>query len=114
MKLNSLLILFVFLSLPLFAKDYRLVKGVVDLSKWKGEVITLRGEWEFYPYQFLSSGENPEERSYIKLPGKWNSFKVKGKKLGPYAYGTYRAFLDFPRRTVGEENFYHILTVFTT
>jgi len=79
------------------AKDAPLVsKGKINLSDYdfgSNEIIDLDGEWEFY-YQKLYSPEAFIEQSfapeYFVLPQIWNDNYLKGKKLSPYSYATYR------------------------
>ncbi|MCC3373762.1 ATP-binding protein [Cohnella sp. REN36] len=74
----------------------RAVRGELDLRSFdfaKDRTIALDGEWEFYPGEFvmqigsnaISSGEG---RTYIPVPGKWNS--SISAHSSPYGYGSYR------------------------
>ncbi|MFE3573876.1 ATP-binding protein [Lysinibacillus sp. NPDC059133] len=73
------------------------VKGQIDLRSWNfndGYAITLDGEWEFYPNNWLISEEKHLESkkvqaSYIQVPNGWNS-ALQGEEKSPYGYGSYR------------------------
>ncbi|WP_229106624.1 ATP-binding protein [Paenibacillus sp. 1001270B_150601_E10] len=71
------------------------VQGKLDLRDFdlkELRSITLDGEWEFYPKQFLI-GEDLENtaylRSYIQVPGNWAS-SLSPTELNANGYGTYR------------------------
>ncbi|MEC0169659.1 hybrid sensor histidine kinase/response regulator [Paenibacillus graminis] len=74
------------------------VQGVLDLRSFDIEnsrSITLDGEWEFYPEQFLThedfpqSGKDMEKHGLVKVPGDWSSgFTEEGHSS--FGYGTYR------------------------
>lgn len=74
-------------------------KGVIDLSEWTftdHQTITLDGEWEFYPHEFLgpdSKGSGTEE--YIRVPGDWR-VAISDNGMQPYGYGTYRLKILLP------------------
>ncbi|WBX78728.1 hypothetical protein PD280_12710 [Virgibacillus salarius] len=45
--------------------------GVIDLSTWdfkNDQTITLNGEWEFYPNQFLTPLQQWKATNYINVP----------------------------------------------
>ncbi|KOP69656.1 ethylene receptor [Lysinibacillus sp. FJAT-14745] len=72
------------------------VKGQMDLRNWDfndGHAITLDGEWEFYPNNWLISEEKHLESTknakYIQVPKGWSSTLQEGE-ITPYGYGTYR------------------------
>ncbi len=73
------------------------VKGELDLRKWNfndGHLVTLDGEWEFYPYTWLMDKESSLEASkdnptYIQVPDGWGSSLQEGE-FTPYGYGSYR------------------------
>ena len=73
------------------------VKGQMDLRNWNfndGHALTLDGEWEFYPYNWLVSEEKHIESTknhtkYIQVPKGWSSSLQEGER-SPYGYGTYR------------------------
>jgi len=77
------------------------VKGHIDFSDHSiqtGQNATLDGYWEFYWKQFLTPSDfqgtkRPEKSGYIKLPGPWNLVTLKGKKLSPLGYATFRTVL---------------------
>jgi len=99
----SLFILFLtgsrFLWLNLFdnSDQPHAVKGQMDLRSWKfndGHAITLDGEWEFYPYNWLLSEEKHLQSTkdlptYIQVPMGWSSSLQEGE-ISPYGYGSYR------------------------
>ncbi|MFF2176315.1 ATP-binding protein [Lysinibacillus sp. NPDC058147] len=72
------------------------VKGQIDLRNWDfndGHAITLDGEWEFYPYNWLISEEKHLESTksakYIQVPKGWSS-SLQEEEKSPYGYGSYR------------------------
>ncbi|MFC9540124.1 ATP-binding protein [Lysinibacillus sp. NPDC056959] len=73
------------------------VKGQMDLRNWNfndEHAITLDGEWEFYPYNWLISEEKHLESkkvqsTYIEVPEGWSS-SLQEEEMSPYGYGTYR------------------------
>jgi two-component system sensor histidine kinase ChiS len=81
------------------------VHGVLDLRNLSANVsrpITLEGQWEFYPGQWLASGDaaNPQasaDRTYLQVPGKWDgAFSSAAKGSAAYGYGTYRLVVQTP------------------
>ncbi|MGD2271637.1 MAG: PAS domain S-box protein [Desulfobacterales bacterium] len=74
------------------------IKGVLDLTEWdfdKDGPVNIDGECEFYWKQHLdpsdfSKSSPPLKTGYIKVPGYWNSYDIKGKKLPGQGYATYR------------------------
>lgn len=74
-------------------------KGTLDVSHLTFEdnqLITLDGEWEFYPGVLieprpLAFGEYQEEKKFIKVPDKWDEYIEKNKP-----YGTYRLIIKTP------------------
>ncbi|WOV88099.1 ATP-binding protein [Sporosarcina oncorhynchi] len=76
------------------------VKGHVDLSEWTftdNETITLDGEWEFYPHEFLDPLAHQEtSKQYITVPGNWVEDLHSTESIAPYGYGTYRLKLKVP------------------
>lgn len=71
--------------------------GILDLQDWKPEqdgAINLSGQWDFYWERFVSYKgivdgiEVPDLKA--EVPGVWNNFNYKGKKLPGYGYATYR------------------------
>lgn len=70
-------------------------KGTLDLSHWsfeKNGVVKLSGEWEFYYEKLLDNeaSNNTAPSGYIKVPGRWRSFKINNKRIDADSYGTYR------------------------
>jgi len=87
------------LWISLFEHDetHRAEQGVLDLRDWdmnSSRTITLDGEWEFYPDQFIVSKGTEEQNSsqYIAVPGNW-SRALNGDDPTPYGYGSYRLTL---------------------
>lgn len=75
--------------------------GVMDLTGWDfGEngSIHLDGEWEFYDNRLLFPEDfkpgNSFGKSYVEVPGLWDSYKLNGEKHTPYGYGTYRLLVQ--------------------
>lgn len=74
------------------------VDGVLDLRSMNANVsrpITLEGEWEFYPGQWLTpvdvANKAAADRTYLQVPGKWDdAFTYAAKKDTGHSYGTYR------------------------
>lgn len=74
--------------------------GVIDLSEWEfndREVITLGGEWDFYPNQLImpTDLELIQEKFATVHNGESNSLLDSGKN-DPYRYGTYRLKMILP------------------
>ncbi|WP_239619263.1 hybrid sensor histidine kinase/response regulator [Cohnella mopanensis] len=69
-------------------------QGVLNLSDWDYRnhgSIALDGVWEFYPNQLLTPSETKENKSYIRVPGKWDGLKdYAGQAMEGKGYGTYR------------------------
>lgn len=81
-------------------------KGVIDFSDWAftdDQTITLDGEWEFYPNEFIdphNTVEHTTPHQYISVPGSWaKSINADGDKP-VYGHGTYRVKILLP----GEED----------
>src|SRR5699024_870511 len=77
----------------------------IDLTG--NEIISLDGEWEFYPERFIMeeiTELDKREREYISLPGGWNDVIDKGQATS-YGYGSYRLrmYVD-----PGKEAFYSL------
>ena len=86
--------------------------GIMDLSDWEfndSQTITLDGEWEFFPNQFISTtldqSQLMEKAEFISVPGKWNDSFMENEKASPYGYGTYRLKIILPDN---EEQLYGI------
>lgn len=76
-------------------------KGVIDLSEWvftDRQTITLDGEWEFYPGQFLESASENDSKNksmeYLYIPSDW--LDTVSEEGTPYGYGTYRLKVLLP------------------
>ena len=75
--------------------DLTIVNGELDLRDWdfsEGGAIPLNGEWEFYPYENITSAStavNGGEKRYINVPGDWSSV-LNPEDESPYGYGSYR------------------------
>lgn len=58
-----------------------------DLRNWNFEeegLYALNGDWDFFPYRFLSPAAPDQAPESLKVPGAWNTI------LGSWGYGTYR------------------------
>ncbi|PWA09444.1 histidine kinase [Pueribacillus theae] len=72
-------------------------RGVLDLRKWdfsESPILTLDGEWEFYPNTLLTaeqieSHSFTEQKELIPVPRKWNKF-IPNETNSPSDFGTYR------------------------
>lgn len=70
--------------------------GILDLRGWSGfgqEVVSLKGEWEFYPAQLLSGEDDVKVDTaplMIQAPGNWGKTISKVLYDGTKGYGTYR------------------------
>jgi sensor histidine kinase YesM len=76
-------------------------KGIIDLTDWEftdNQVITLDGEWEFYPNAFITpnSGDPNEKEEYISVPGDWSTVFSDEDAEAPFGYGTYRLKIMLP------------------
>ncbi|MCM3560203.1 ATP-binding protein [Brevibacillus borstelensis] len=79
----------------------RAVQGVLDLRDWdfaSERPISLKGEWEFYPSQFLArhsgtdtglQGQTETSKKIVQVPGHWKSY-LTSEKNSSFGYGTYR------------------------
>ncbi|MBP1157330.1 ATP-binding protein [Paenibacillus sp. PvR098] len=81
--------------------------GTIDLSDWDfaaNGTVLLRGEWEFYPNQWIAPGEpgtsRPQQKGgrhessgFISVPGKWDKNISEDGKRGPFGFGTYRLLI---------------------
>src|SRR5690554_344485 len=74
------------------------VQGVLDLTDWDFEtngIVDLKGEWEFYWNQLLTSpdiadGAMSAEVQLVQVPNVWTDYKVDGKFYPGEGYSTYR------------------------
>ncbi|MED4752935.1 ATP-binding protein [Brevibacillus choshinensis] len=73
------------------------VQGVLDLRDYdftSDRIVTLNGEWEFYPHQFLfpndsAEGNRSERPTFIHVPGNWAA-TLNPETNSKVGYGTYR------------------------
>lgn len=73
-------------------------RGTLDLRGWnfaENEVVTLSGQWEFYPNRFLTPGldqanSSGTNRSFLQVPGKWEPSSFPADEAVAHRYGTYR------------------------
>lgn len=80
-------------------------KGLIDVRDWKfsnKQLITLNGEWEFYPNQFIEplsidKNEQRQKVQYISVPGNWVNEISENKKKSAIGYGTYRLKVILPK-----------------
>lgn len=78
-------------------------KGVIDLSNWTfddEQTITLDGEWDFYPNQFLDPDTDngidaDESKEFISVPQDWQS-SFSDSDIPTYGYGTYKLKVILP------------------
>src|SRR5690625_1833193 len=77
--------------------------GTVDLSDWDftdNQTISLDGEWEFYPGEFLSpdlhNQQRNEEKEFITVPGDWQDKLLEKQEIKTFGYGTYRLKIILP------------------
>jgi class 3 adenylate cyclase len=82
-------------------------KGVIDLSAWNFDsngMITLDGEWKFYPMQLLTPVELARYDStaipqFLAVPGYWNGqYGMSG-----YGYGTYVLTVKLPAAITADQ-----------
>jgi len=71
-------------------------KGVLDLREWDLDhhgPMVLRGEWEYYPQQFIKPEKLAEKtiipNEMVTVPGYWNNYKSTGTKNGGSGFATY-------------------------
>lgn len=82
----------------------KMEKGVLDLRHIEqGDEFSIRmnGEWEFYFNRFIGGQADTRTDTlkpdcYGKVPGYWSDYRIKGKKLPRFGYGTYRAVVLLP------------------
>ena len=78
--------------------------GVLDLRQiQQGDEFTVKmnGDWEFYFSTFIygTPGEITDTLHpdcYGRVPGYWSDYRVGGRQLPPFGYGTYRALILLP------------------
>lgn len=77
----------------------RAAAGTMDLSNWDftaNGTVPLRGEWEFYPKQWIAPGQlepSFEPSDFISVPGKWDEKISEDGKRHPFGFGTYRLLI---------------------
>ncbi|HQP49860.1 MAG TPA: GAF domain-containing protein [Spirochaetota bacterium] len=72
--------------------------GFLDLRNWDFHtrgIIELKGNWEFYRNQLLTSEDfshktPPRKTAYINVPDSWDNLSVHRQPSGGKGYGTYR------------------------
>ena len=84
------------------------VRGILDLTDWdfgKDGPVDLKGAWEFYWQQHLSSDDlskpTPHRKSgFIHVPDYWNNIEMDEMKLSGEGFATYRltVLLDEPKQ----------------
>ena len=75
----------------------RITDGQLDLRNWdmKQGTITLDGDWEFYPHQWLIHNQREDDThlklipTFIQVPGGWNE-SLHPDDPSPYGFGSYR------------------------
>ncbi|HLQ96610.1 MAG TPA: ATP-binding protein [Pseudogracilibacillus sp.] len=75
-------------------KEVHVKDGFIDLSDWEdsGEILSLNGEWDFYPNRFaVNPTAEKEEPAKVSVPDGWTEdIFSKEEKEASYGYGTYR------------------------
>lgn len=82
---------------------YTAKEGVLTLEKWHSEkdgVITLDGEWEFYPNELIYPHQNAFKdyqsiKKIIPVPFEWDRYIAETPT--PYGVGTYRLIIKLPK-----------------
>lgn len=80
------------------------INGILDLRNWdmsSGGAVKLNGEWEFYsgllsPDAFKNG--QPEGKTLQKVPAKWSTYEINGKKLPAHGSATYRLRILLPAK----------------
>ncbi len=81
--------------------------GILDLRDWnfaKDGIVSLDGEWEFYPNEFLRTVplwdtdriKIDAEKNFIQVPSKWESFKKNGESIDKFHFASYRIKILLP------------------
>src|SRR5690625_1061722 len=100
----SILILLLWAPALIYAAP-RASEGFIDLADWTlpaDGIVTLDGEWEFYPDLFVhpksfSTGSHPPPNGLIAIPGSWNSYPDStGTPMGSDGFATYRLRVQLP------------------
>lgn len=93
----AILLIRIVWALLLASPDHpRAIRGELDLRGFdfaQGRTVALDGDWEFYPGKFVMPIESntissKEGRTFISVPGKWNS--SISERSTPYGFGSYR------------------------
>lgn len=108
-RLIFLKLIFLFMTLSIMISSLIMVdnakryaeseEGILDLSDYNMKqdgMLTLDGEWQFFlnrfldpvGYRELDPADKPDV--YITPPVLWNYYKVDGKSIPGFSYGTYR------------------------
>ena len=82
----------------------RVEKGVLDLRHIEqGDQFSVKmnGEWEFYYGTFIHGipgriNDTLTPDCYGRVPGYWSDYRVDGRQLPRFGYGTYRALILLP------------------
>lgn len=78
-------------------------RGIVDLRDWRfgeNEAITLDGEWEFYPNEFIAPDEKYlSDSQYIYVPSSWEKKTHLSETIPTYGHATYRLTILLPPTT---------------
>ncbi|MBK9502025.1 MAG: hypothetical protein IPO06_22150 [Leptospiraceae bacterium] len=94
-KKLSIILTFVFFSIFFYSCadngnfKPQVVKGVIDLRSWdfQKEVVSLDGDWEFYPYEFIEPGSIDTRKEnhpiFLPIPGFWNDVIKREKGMAP-------------------------------
>lgn len=88
-----------------FKDSPRASAGILDLSQWdlnaRGTVL-LRGEWEFYPNQWIAPGQTGTDGSFLQVPKRWDAKFAENGMQVPFGFGTYRLIvkLDKPQESI--------------
>ena len=77
--------------------------GALNLEGWdfiQNGNIEVKGDWELYYEQFLSSEEINNKKGkltgYVKFPGSWKGISNNGVKVSGYGYATLRMVIHLP------------------
>jgi len=103
-RIRVLLILLLAFACLLFTgceerrRSPRAEKGILDLSGWdfqRDGIVDLNGEWEFYWERLLEPDDfrgvtPPGMTGFFNIPGYWNGYDLKDKKIKGNGYGTFR------------------------
>lgn len=78
-------------------------QGIVDLREWRfeeNEAITLDGEWEFYPDEFVQPDDrNRSNGQFIFVPSSWDKTTHLSEAIPTYGFATYRLTVLLPPTT---------------